>query len=133
MSLPTRLADKIEVADCWYWTGYTRKDGYAPANYQGKRWAAHRLVWTLLVGPIPEGLQLDHLCRVRHCVNPDHLEPVTPAENTRRGARATKMACPQGHPYEGDNLMIVAGERFCRTCHRARNRAYQRELRQSSS
>lgn len=89
---------------------------------------AHRVVYEELVGPIPDGLMLDHLCRVRHCVNPEHLEPVTNRENVLRGeghsakaARATH--CLKGHPYAGENLRILSnGWRRCRACHRERER-----------
>ena len=81
---------------------------------------AHRVAYESLVGPIPEGLQLDHLCRNRTCVNPDHLEPVTPHENRRRAA-ALITACPQGHVYDEANTGLAnTGQRYCRTCNRAR-------------
>ena len=96
---------------------------------------AHRVAYELQVGPIPVGLQLDHLCRVRSCVNPAHLEPVTSAENTRRGLRAMKTHCPQGHPYAGENLLIrPTGQRRCRTCHLAGKRAgYLKRIKKAES
>jgi hypothetical protein len=97
--------------------------------------AAHRLFYEQLVGPIPDGLQLDHLCRVRHCVNPDHLEPVTQTANVLRGigptaVNAGKTHCVHGHPFTPDNTYInKQGNRHCRACairraaeHKARNR-----------
>lgn len=94
-SLPIldRITRKVEVDEsgCWLWTGFKRVDGYGsiggrlPDGRTSCNWNVHRVVWELTVGPIPEGLTIDHLCRVRHCVNIDHLEPVTRAENTRRG------------------------------------------------
>jgi hypothetical protein len=85
--LTERICSKIEVTGfCWLWTAALRPNGYAVCYYQGKIYGAHRLVYTLLVGPIPEGLELDHLCRVTRCVNPDHLEPVIRRENLRRQA-----------------------------------------------
>ena len=83
---------------------------------------AHRVSWELLVGPIPEGLELDHLCRNHGCVNPDHLEPVTHAVNVRRGRGGTSWAqkkhCPQGHPYDDANTYLYRGRRSCRECSR---------------
>lgn len=71
---------------CWHWAGrWTSGDGYNKVSYQGKAWMVHRLIYTLMVGPIPDGLVLDHTCRDRACCNPKHLEPVTQKENTRRG------------------------------------------------
>lgn len=92
---------------------------------------AHRLYYELEKGPIPLGLTLDHLCRVRCCVNPEHLEPVTSVENVMRGEnffaqQARRTHCPKGHPYAGDNLFFSKkGERKCRLCDRARALRYQ--------
>jgi hypothetical protein len=113
---------KIEQTDtCWNWTGYVgSRDGYAQIWIgPGTRKAqAHRFVYELLVGPIPEGMQLDHLCRVRHCVNPEHLEPVTQQENVRRGMKGRMVThCLQGHPYDDANTYIKSnGCRYCRAC-----------------
>jgi hypothetical protein len=110
---------------CWLWTGGIAPHGYGIFWFEGKSVSAHRWSWERANGPVPDGLELDHLCRVRHCVNPEHLEPVTRAENHRRGlsdaaARARQQAkthCPQGHPYSGDNLIKRPGDRRgCRTC-----------------
>lgn len=79
---------------------------------------AHRVAYAHLVGPIPDGMQLDHLCRNRTCVNPDHLEPVSAQENVRR-ARALVTACPQGHPYDATNTRMYQGRRYCRACRAA--------------
>ena len=79
---------------CWLWTGALDKYGYGYVSWRqsGKKrhFIAHRLIYEELVGPIPDGLVIDHLCRVRHCVNPNHLEPVTQDENLRRAREATK-------------------------------------------
>ncbi len=86
---------------------------------------AHRVAYELSVADIPDGLELDHLCRVRHCVNPSHLEPVTPHENWARGQaisilNAQKTHCPQGHAYDEANTYISGrGIRGCRACNRA--------------
>lgn len=82
-----RLMARVEVGeDCWVWTGQLNNKGYGLASVRNRKRAAHLVLWELLVGPVPPGLELDHLCRVRRCVNPDHLEPVTRSENQRRAA-----------------------------------------------
>lgn len=110
--------------------------GVQPAGY-GKFWltgrsvGAHRFAYVLAYGPIPEGLHIDHLCRVRACVAPDHLEAVTQAENNRRGYGLTaenirKTHCPEGHPYTEVNTYVCSeGKRSCRKCHAARQRLYK--------
>lgn len=111
------LADRIEVVgDCWLWQGTISQKGYAALWWDGKMRVAHRVIWEGLVGPIPEGLTLDHLCRVHNCVNPDHLEPVTNAENTRRGWRKNRWQCRNGHELTPENVYIWRGARICRTC-----------------
>ena len=95
---------------CWVWTGKIAKNGYGHASKDWKTHLAHRLVYEALVGPIPEGLQLDHLCRNKACVNPAHLEPVTQQVNMDRYS-ATVTHCPKGHAKEGYNLLIGTKER----------------------
>lgn len=77
---------------CWLWRGKLNDKGYGRTSFKGRSTGAHRKAYELLVGPIPEGLTLDHICRIRHCVNPDHLEPVTQAENTQRAKRFRNLA-----------------------------------------
>jgi HNH endonuclease len=125
--------------DCWLWTGPRLPNGYgSTVSYQGKFQNPHRIAWRLLVGPIPSGLTLDHLCRNPPCVNPDHLEPVTPRENTLRGygpgaRNAVKTECPRGHPYDDANTYLHphARRRGCRICLKAAsaNRAKKEVLR----
>lgn len=114
---------------CWLWTRSTRRGyGRARAPRGVGTEAAHRIAWMMLVGPIPEGLELDHLCRVRACVNPAHLEPVTHAENLRRGIRRDvsvgKTHCKHGHEYTRANVYMHRGARYCVECHRIRHRAW---------
>lgn len=99
---------------CWLWNGRLNVSGYGVFHQT----PAHRLVYELLVGPIPTGLVLDHLCRIRRCVNPDHLDPITQEENMRR-ARLT--SCRRGHPLTDENVYVTpsTGARTCRVCKRA--------------
>ena len=96
-------------------------------------WGAHRVSYQLVVGEIPEGLTLDHLCRNPSCVNPDHLEPVTTKENILRGVskiaqQARQTHCKRGHPFDEENTMIVRGSaRQCRACNKARCAAWLAE------
>lgn len=120
---------------CWIWQAYVDTDGYGRFWIDGSTHRAHRVAYELVKGPIPEGLQLDHLCRVTTCVNPPHLEAVTGRENVLRGetlaaANAAKTHCANGHPYSAENTRYEdRGERACRTCARARSRShYQRHL-----
>jgi hypothetical protein len=111
------------VSGCWEYAAESRKgDSYRQVQLveDGKRVLryAHRVMYEHLVGPIPDGMQLDHLCRNRMCVNPDHLEPVTARENTRR-ATALITACPSGHAYDDQNTALTPeGRRYCRECKR---------------
>lgn len=109
---------------CWIWQGCINSIGYGQITIAGQIYLAHRFVYEYLVGLIPEGLTLDHLCRNTACVNPDHLEPVTYKENTLRGIGPTainskKTYCKHGHEFTVENTrMRKSGGRSCRTCER---------------
>lgn len=124
MSNPDLFWDKVQPTGfCWEWTAYRDRKGYGRSHLDGKSMAAHRVAYTLLVGPIPAGLTLDHLCRNKGCVNPDHLEPVTVGENSIRSHELTSSeVCRNGHVYadEGNELFVKMGaklaHRRCRQC-----------------
>jgi hypothetical protein len=118
----------IDANGCWLWirASYVHRGGYGAITANGKAWRAHRLSYEVLVGPIPEGLVLDHLCNTPQCINPEHLEPVTVAENTLRSA-ARITHCPQGHEYREGNIYWMptpAGKptRICLICRRGRDK-----------
>ncbi len=114
---------------CWLWLGTANKRGYGAISRDGQRIMAHHGTYELYVGPIPEGLELDHLCRNPRCVNPLHLEPVTHAENVARGTKAQQTHCKRGHEFTPANTYICKrGLRVCRACHRAREYAIRHGL-----
>lgn len=144
-----RIAEKIEERDggfstpCWFWTGYINRLGYAVLSIQDRPNYVHRLSYQIHIGKIPEGLELDHLCRNRSCVNPSHLEPVTNRENVLRGLVPTIFAafnkarkeaaearthCKLGHELTPENTRVemrkgVIGNRLCKTCQREISKA----------
>lgn len=142
--LPERFWAKVSVAEseCWMWSGEVNANGYGRYWVVPKedREVAHRVAYEALVGPIPDGMVLDHECHTRdgsctggndclhrRCVNPAHLAPVTPVENMQRGVQARRTHCPQGHEYTPDNTYLrkdrVNGtQRQCRACTIARAR-----------
>jgi hypothetical protein len=115
-----------KTEQCWLWTASTQRGYGAFAVRAGKLIRAHRFSYELLVGPIPEGLVIDHLCRVRACVNPAHMEVVTMGENTARSNRAkTQTHCKRGHAFSPENTYNRPdGARVCRVCLNAKCRAY---------
>lgn len=106
---------------CWPWRWSLYRSGYGQSGYKGRPIMAHRAVYLEMVGPIPEGLELDHLCNNRVCVNPNHLEPVTHAENRRR-SMIRRTHCRHGHAYTPENCYYhpKTGDRHCIAC-RTRN------------
>lgn len=145
--LPTfeeRFWSKVNKTDtCWLWTAQITPDGYGRFQVGSRKDGtsrgalAHRVAYELVVGPIPAGLQLDHLCRVRNCVRPDHLEPVTQEENMRRGIindrRRGATHCPQDHEYTVETTYWYRGKRQCRPCAVARTREARRQKRLASA
>jgi hypothetical protein len=132
--LEVRFWPKVNKTEtCWLWTAGRTPAGYGSffAREPKRIEYAHRIAWQLVNGPLPSDLVIDHLCRVRHCVNPEHMELVTRGENNRRGiARERRIAqaktvthCKRGHPFDETNTHIATtGKRICRTCNRERQR-----------
>ncbi len=126
-----RFWPKVEKsAGCWEWRGGRAKTGYGQFWRKGKTELAHRIAYELSVGPIPAGLQLDHLCRNHGCVNPSHLEAVLPKVNYLRGVsplanNARKTHCANGHVLTGENLYLRPTGRGCRVCRRDAGTKYE--------
>jgi hypothetical protein len=130
MKIELRLLKSADTSrdDCWRWTGKVSRDGYGRMSVAGRYRIVHRLAHDVWIGPIPEGLEVDHLCQVKLCINPAHLEAVTHRENMHRqpriGALLAQTECVHGHDYTAENTMRdTRGNRRCRTCHNARERA----------
>jgi hypothetical protein len=143
--LPTSIEKQPGPDGCWLWVGALDKDGYGRTNTAeyGKQYV-HRLAYMILVGPIPEGLTIDHLCRVRNCFRPKHLEPVSQMVNVMRGEtqarfKTAQTSCVNGHPFDEKNTGVKYppshpnGMRYCRQCNLdsdARRRAKQKKARE---
>jgi hypothetical protein len=139
-TLEERFWAKVNKTEtCWLWTGASSQLGYGRLWVNGKWPQAHRLAYEWLVGPIPPGLVLDHLCRRPACVNPTHLEPVTQRENVARGVgpqvvsamRQAQTHCKRGHEFTEANTYMYRGSRCCRTCNKlkCRRQYYERQAR----
>jgi len=140
--LARRLASKIEIEAetlCWLWKGARDKDGYGTFWLKRTNYRAHRLLYEIVKGPISDELQIDHICRVRRCVNPFHLEPVICLVNISRGQtgvhNARKAFCSKGHPYDETNMRLVKTYqgygmfgRQCRECDRLRKAALRARM-----
>lgn len=135
--LRTYLLSKVRIdpdTDCWLWAGDLSTNGYGQVKPAGqKRRFVHRASYEVFVGPIPDGLVIDHLCRVTSCINPQHLEPVTSAENVRRGLRGALRVwpthCKQGHEMSEGNYYVRklrngSEGRQCKVCHTKHVRDY---------
>ncbi len=123
-----RFARKFTVSanGCWLWYAALTDDGY-PVFSASTTTRGHVFAFEHFRMPVPQGLELDHRCNNRRCVNPFHMLPVTTGENVLRGSgvcavNSRKTACPYGHPYDGDNTYVDrTGRRHCRACNRRRN------------
>lgn len=128
---------KDAVTGCWNWTWCASHDGYGLLSIGGRHYYAHRLSYELFVGPIPEGLTVDHKCHNTSCINPDHLRPATMRDNIVKFGKTNACAvnsrrthCKHGHQFNRENTKIRPnGSRRCITCHRRRVDEYQRRKR----
>jgi HNH endonuclease len=131
--------DRGHETPCWVWQRPLNGNGYGELRFNNRGRKAHAVFYERKHGEIPAGLELDHLCRVRACVNPDHLEPVTHAENMRRSVpggpfaeNAARTHCIHGHPFDEANTIIgPRGNRQCRECSRRNGREYQARKRKA--
>ena len=133
MTLRDRFDEKWTKVDsgCWEWQAYRDDQGYGTIKREGKTCRAHRVGYELYVGPIPDGLVIDHRCRNTSCVNPRHLEPVTNRVNLLRGntlqaKNAAKTRCVNGHPFTESNTGRSKTQRYCKACKRERTAQWRK-------
>jgi len=133
-TLRQRFWEKVAVGlpeMCWEWQASGWANGYGAFCVNGKNTTAHRAAWEIHNGPIPDGLHIDHICKNRRCVNPDHLRAVTPRDNVTLNsesvvaANRTKTHCSRGHEFNEDNTRWTGGTRSCRACRRMTRRSWQ--------
>lgn len=127
-----RFTTKINKTDtCWLWTAGLTKGGYGQFGIGKKKFSAHRFAYELWVGPIPHGMVIDHLCRVKACVRPEHLEAVSQKVNLNRGEHGNtkKTHCIHGHEFTPENTYVrKTGGRKCKTCTlEAAARSYEKQ------
>jgi HNH endonuclease len=148
-AISTRINERVEkipIAGCWIWMGGVTYGGYGVMSHKGKSNLAHRLSYTAYKGEIPKGFDIDHLCRVRSCVNPEHLEAVTRKENIRRGQTgcktvgrkdfgdvakkfyAAKTHCKNGHEYTSETIYSARNHRECKICRKECVKKHQLKL-----
>lgn len=132
---PESLLRRLRLnGSCVEFTGTRSRKGYGMVWLDGRMRPAHRVMYELMVGPIPDGLVVDHLCRNHRCVNPGHLEPVTVAENQRRGVQVQlKTHCAQGHPWVPENIITTRRQRTCRLCKNAEQRRRRARARSTAA
>lgn len=142
--IPDRIRSKFEVRDipkhhlaegpCWIWTACLYKqNGYGAVSYKLKAQPAHRVLYLLVLGDVPTGMELDHLCRNRACCNPAHLEPVTHQVNCKRGnASLLPTHCIRGHEYTEGSYYVTKKQRVCKKCHRLNEKRYLDKKRSNS-
>lgn len=112
-----KFITETNSSKCWPWQGYVRSDGYGSFRFEGKKQGAHRASYTLNIGSIPEGLEVDHICFNPDCVNPAHLQLLTPAQNKRRQRERMSGKCRRGHVMtEANTINRKDGTQKCRTC-----------------
>jgi hypothetical protein len=109
--------------ECWIWTGWKNLKGYGQFWLNGGDVPSQRVAHELFIGPIPEGYHVDHICKNRACVRPDHLQVLTHFENSGQ-ARRDKTHCLNGHEFSESNTYVFNGMRHCKTCVRDRMRKY---------